>query len=113
MVDKSKMKVIAEVIKKDKLKPSDCAYHTWREPLNKEKKPAGSIRILVKKEETDAYCEYICPECEHYESIRQEWKRPFNVKCSKCGFLLRISKLKDQIKKENKAAKKRAEEAKK
>ncbi len=109
MVDKSRMKKIAEMIKKKGIKPSDCAYHTWREPLNKEKKPSGSIRILVKKGETDANCEYICPECEHYEFIRQEWKKPFNVKCSNCGFLLRISKLKDQIKKENKAEKKRAE----
>lgn len=109
MVDKTRMKVIAEIIKKEGLKPSDCIYHTWREPLNKKKKPAGSIRILVKKGETDADCEYICPECEHYKSLKIEWKRPLNIKCSNCGFIIRVSKMKDQIKKENKAEKKRAE----
>ncbi len=107
MTDKSKMKVISERIKKEGLKPSDCVYHTWREPLNKEKKPAGSIRILVKKGETDAQCEYICPECGHYKSLKAEWKKPFNVKCFNCGFLIRVPKMKDQIKKENKAEKDR------
>lgn len=95
--------VIAELIKKEKIRPSDCLYHTNRQPLNKQKQRAGKIRVLVwKKEEPKARVEYICPECGHEEYTEETWKRPFSVKCSKCGYRIRVPKMKDAAKREMK-----------
>ena len=80
---------IQDIIAQKNLKPSDCAYHTLRNLDNN-----GKIRILVVKGDTQAHVEYICPKCGYYEHIQQEWKRPFSVKCSKCGFIIKVSKLK-------------------
>lgn len=109
-MDVTQIKKVAEMIKKEGLKPSDCAYHTWRDVLNKDKKPTGKVRILVKKGETTAHVEYICPECGHYEYTTVAWKKPFDFKCSKCSFVVKVPKLKEQIKKENKAEKGSVEE---
>lgn len=72
-------------------------YHTWRDiEENEEKK--GEIRVLVLKDNV-ARVEYQCPGCGHEALEEQPWKRPFNVKCGKCGANIRVPKLKDQIKK--------------
>ncbi len=76
-----------------------------RKVENKEKELTGSVKAYVPKEENMVYIEYVCAECGFSEKMKQEWKRPFNVKCSKCGFLMRIPKLKDQVKREKKRAK--------
>jgi hypothetical protein len=65
----------------------------------------GSVKAYVPAEENTIYAEYKCPECSFSEKTSQEWKRPFNIKCRKCGYLIRIPKLKDQVKREKKAEK--------
>ncbi|MFQ6020882.1 MAG: hypothetical protein ACE5J4_02575 [Candidatus Aenigmatarchaeota archaeon] len=80
---------IGNIITDRKLKPSDCTYHTLRRLSNN-----GKIRVLVIKGESQAHVEYICPKCGYYDYIRQEWKRPFSVKCGKCKYTIRVPKLK-------------------
>jgi len=80
---------IEKIITEKGFKPSDCTYHTLRNLENN-----GKIRILVIKGEKIAHTEYICPKCGYYGYITKGWKRPFNVKCEKCGFLIKVPKLK-------------------
>lgn len=61
---------------------------------------AGNIAIRVPNGSSTADVRYRCPECQHTELTKQEWKRPFSVKCSGCGFLIRVSRLKDEIKRD-------------
>jgi uncharacterized Zn finger protein len=89
---------IQEIIKEKNLEPSDCGYHTQRKLENN-----GKVRVLVIN--GIAHVEYICPKCKHYEYTTKEWKRPFSVKCSNCGYLIRIQKMKYLVKKELKEAK--------
>ncbi len=77
-----------------------------RKVENKAKELTGRVKVYVPKEENTVYGEYTCAECGHKGKVEQEWKRPFNVKCEKCGFLMRVPKLKDQVKREKKRAKK-------
>lgn len=72
-------------------------YHTWRD-LEENEKKKGEIRVLV-LEDNVAHVEYKCPGCGHEAYEERPWKRPFNVKCEKCGQLIRVSKLKDHVKK--------------
>ena len=65
----------------------------------------GRLRIRVPNDSNTAEGDYLCPECGNQGQISQEWKRPFNVKCGKCGFLMRMAKLKDEIKREKKKKK--------
>ncbi len=71
---------------------------------NRAGKENGRLRIRVPKDSDTAEGDYLCPECGSQGRVSQEWKRPFMVKCGKCGFLMRVSKLKDKIKREKKAA---------
>jgi rubredoxin len=79
-------------------------YITNRVLLNNAGKEEGKIAVLVKNDSDDADIKYTCPECKFSEQTKKIWKRPFTMKCSKCGFLIRITKLKDEIKKEKKKA---------
>ena len=83
---------------------SKIAYITTRDLKNSKGEVTGRIRVLVLKGETDAYVEYTCPECGYHEKTRKPWKRPFSVKCSNCGYLIRVPRLKNEIKKELKAS---------
>ena len=76
-------------------------YHTWRD-IEEDNKKIGETRVLVLKDDEMAHAEYQCPNCKHEAMIEQEWKRPFNIKCEKCGQLIRVPKLKDQAKRESK-----------
>jgi predicted RNA-binding Zn-ribbon protein involved in translation (DUF1610 family) len=60
------------------------------------------MRVLVERGSTEAHAEYICPECQHYAYTKAEWKRPFSVKCEKCGFKVSVPKLRDEAKRESK-----------
>lgn len=91
---------IDEIIREKALKPKDCTYHTNRLALNKKKQSAGKIRVLALEE--TAHVEYTCPECENESYKEQPWKRPFSVKCEKCGFRITVPKMKDQAKREMK-----------
>lgn len=77
-------------------------YITNRAVKNKSGEDKGKIKIVVRTGSDTAEVDYVCPECLNSEHIEQTWKRPFSVKCSKCNFLLRLAKLKDELKKEKK-----------
>ena len=79
-------------------------YITNRILLNKSGKENGNIAVLVPNGSDTARVRYRCPECGHSEQGEREWKRPFSVKCSSCGFMIRLSRLKDEIKKEKRLA---------
>ncbi len=79
-------------------------YITNRVLLSKAGEEKGSIAVLVPNDSDTAKVRYRCPECGHSEMTEQEWKRPFSVKCSGCGFLMRLARLKDELKKEKKKA---------
>ena len=99
------LKKIQEFVAEKGLKPSDCLYHTYRNSKNSKNEPTGKIRVLVPKSDSIARVEYICPECGHYAYTEQELKRPFSLKCEKCGFRITVPKMKQEFKKEQKAEK--------
>ncbi len=78
-------------------------YITNRVLLNKAGEEKGSIAVMVPKDTGVAKFRYRCPECGHNETGEKEWKRPFSVKCSGCGLLIRLPRLMSQLKKEKKA----------
>ncbi len=80
-------------------------FVTNRVVANKNGEEKGRVKAYVPADSNTVYINYKCPECEFSEKTEQEWKRPFNVKCSKCGYVMRIPRLKDQIKKEKKKGK--------
>ncbi len=77
-------------------------YVTNRTLQNKAGELKGKIRVLVKADSDTAEVDYVCPECENGEHAEQEWKKPFSIKCSKCGGAIKLRKLKDEIKKDKK-----------
>lgn len=95
------MSKIQQYITGNKVKPRDCAYHTNRSIKNSRGEITGSIRVLVPKD--TAMVEYKCPDCSHEAYTEAQWKRPFSVKCGKCGIKISVPKLRDQAKREAKA----------
>ena len=87
------------------------SYMTNRELRNKADQPAGRIRVMVKSGGSLAEGDYQCPECAATGKLSQQFMRPFAVKCQKCGFLMRLPKMKDELKKEKEKEKKKAREA--
>ena len=73
-----------------------------RQVENKARELTGRVKAYVPADEDTLYGEYTCAECGHNDKINQVWKRHLNVKCSKCGFTMKIPKLKDQVKREKK-----------
>ncbi len=65
----------------------------------------GRMRVLVPTGTETAQVDYVCPECGLSGRIETAWMRPFSFKCGKCGFVLKLPKLKDEIKKDKKQAK--------
>jgi len=84
-------------------------YVTTREL---EGKAGGKIRIMKTKEELQAMIDFTCPECGKNEKRKENWAEPFvegtgvnqkfNVKCCKCGFAVKLLKLKKEAKKKPK-----------
>ena len=72
---------------------------------NSREEEKGRMRVIVKVDSDKAETDYECPECGFRERVEAEWKRPFTVKCTKCGFVMRLPRLKDEIKKEKKREK--------
>ncbi len=93
---------ISDYVQQNSIKPSDCLYHTQRSTKNSKGQPAGKIRVLVPKATGVAMVEYTCPECAHADYAEAEWKRPFYVRCAKCGFKISVLKMRDEAKKEAK-----------
>lgn len=89
---------IREFIQKNNIQLKDCDYYTQRK-LGKN----GKIKVLVINGK--AQVEYICPHCGNCEYLKKEWKRPFLVKCSKCGKSIKVQKMRYLIKKERKIEK--------
>lgn len=77
-------------------------YITNRTLLDRAGQEKGSIAVLVPNGSDMARVRYKCPECGHSERGEHPWKRPFSLKCSACGFLIRLPRLKDELKKEKK-----------
>lgn len=87
---------IDEIISQRSLKSADCEYHTIRTLENN-----GRVRALVVKGEKVLHIEYVCPKCGHSAYKNQEWaqvskaaKIKFTVDCEKCGFKIKVEKLK-------------------
>jgi len=84
-------------------------YITTRELENSSGQTTGKIRILKLGEESDANVEITCPECSNIEKRKEAWGEPFvtgsgagkkfTLACSKCGFKIKILKLKKEAKK--------------
>ena len=97
------MSKIAEYIRKHNLKPSDCVYHTNRILRDEKGREKGRIRVLVHT--SIAMVEYKCPACGYEGYQEKQWKRPFSVKCEKCGHLIRVPRMRDEFKRELKQQK--------
>jgi hypothetical protein len=84
-------------------------YITTRYLQNSSDQIRGKIRILKLTEETEATVEYTCSACGFTEKNKREWKEPFvhgsganqtfHLKCKKCGFEIKLLKLKKEVKK--------------
>ena len=59
---------------------------------------AGRVKAFVRNGSEVLEGEYKCPECESEGKVSQVFRRPINIKCGKCGFLIRLPKLKGKIK---------------
>ncbi|MEM5826015.1 MAG: hypothetical protein QXL09_01150 [Candidatus Aenigmatarchaeota archaeon] len=94
------LNIIQKFISENKITPKDCVYHTNRPVKNSKDKYTGAIRVLVLKKDNIARCEYICPECKFHGYKETSWKRPFSIKCEKCGYLIRVPRMRDEIKRE-------------
>jgi len=80
-------------------------YITNRSVENKAGQPTGNVRARVAADSDVLEGFYKCPECGNAGRISQPFKRPVNIKCEKCGFLMKVPKLKDQLKKDKKKKK--------
>ena len=78
------------------------SYITNRTVQNKAGELKGKIAVLVRKGSSIAEYKYICPECGDAADGQQEFKRPITIRCQKCGFLMKLPKLKDELKKDKK-----------
>ena len=84
-------------------------YITTRELENKSGELKGKVRIFKVKEETEANVELTCPECGGAEKRKESWTEPFvtgtgskqkfNFQCGKCGFNIKMLRLKKEAKK--------------
>ncbi len=96
------MSKIDDYVKDHGVVPKDCLYHTNRSSKNARGEFTGKIRVLVPKADSIARCEYTCPECGHSDYIEQPWKRPFYMKCGKCGYRMGVPKMRQEFKKDAK-----------
>ncbi len=69
-------------------------YITCRTVANRSGEEKGRVKAFVRNGSDNIEGEYKCPECENKGKINQIFKRPINIKCEKCGFLMRLPKLK-------------------
>jgi len=80
----------------------EIAYITTRDLQNSHGQITGRIRIILLKGESQADVDLKCPECQFSEKRKEEWKKPFSTKCNKCGFLIKVISLRQEIKKDKK-----------
>jgi DNA-directed RNA polymerase subunit RPC12/RpoP len=82
-------------------------YITNRVLTNDQGELKGNIRVLVPKDSDTAQVEYVCPNCGNTQKTSRPWSRPFSIACSKCNFVIKLPKMKDEMKKEIKARSKK------
>jgi ribosomal protein L37AE/L43A len=82
------------------------SYITNRTLQNARGEEKGRVAVRVKTGSATAEYNYTCPECGDSRSGQQEFRRPIMVKCQKCGYLMKLPKLKDELKKEKLKARK-------
>jgi hypothetical protein len=90
---------------------ANFSYITNRILQNSKGEERGRIAIRVKTGTETAEYNYTCPECGDARQGQQEFRRPITVRCYKCGYLMKLPKLKDELKKEKKKEKKKARDA--
>jgi ribosomal protein L37AE/L43A len=78
------------------------SYITNRTLQDKAGQEKGRIAIRVKTGSATAEYNYTCPECGDSRNGTQEFRRPILVRCQKCGYMMKLPKLKDELKKEKK-----------
>jgi hypothetical protein len=83
---------------------ANFSYITNRVLHNKAGQEKGRIAIRVRTGTSTAEYNYTCPECGDQKQGQQEFQRPISVRCCKCGYLMKLPKLKDELKKEKKKA---------
>jgi len=69
-------------------------YITKRVLQNRAGEECGNVLVAVKAESDMADIKYVCPECQDTRQVSEAWKRPFSVKCRKCGYNMKLPKLK-------------------
>jgi predicted RNA-binding Zn-ribbon protein involved in translation (DUF1610 family) len=84
-------------------------YITTRELENSKGQVKGKVRIIKMKENDFAEVMFVCPECGNSEKTKKKWSSPFvegsgknqkfNLKCNKCGYSIKLIKLRKEIKK--------------
>jgi len=77
---------------------SQYKYITCRTLVNATGKEAGLIRAAVKNDSDLLEGEYACPECLHKGKVNQVFHRPLHIRCEKCSFVIRVSRLKGKVK---------------
>jgi len=70
------------------------SYVTNRTLPNKAGQETGRIKAFVKHGSGTIEGEYTCPECKASGKISQAFTRPLAIRCAKCGFILKLPKLK-------------------
>lgn len=80
------------------------SYVTNRTLRNKIGEERGRLKAFVRNGSSNIEGDYDCPECSSKGKISQAWKRPLTVRCAKCGFLMKIPKMKDEMKRDKKMA---------
>jgi peptide subunit release factor 1 (eRF1) len=84
-------------------------YITTRDLKNSSGIVKGRVRILKLVEDSEATVNFKCPECGFEESRKEYWTEPFvvgtgknqyfNLKCQKCDYKIKLTKLRKEIKK--------------
>ena len=84
-------------------------YITTRELQNSSGESKGKIRVFKTREEEEGNIDLTCPECGAAEKRKEPWTEPFvtgigskqkfSLQCSKCGFKIKMLKLKKEAKK--------------
>lgn len=62
------------------------------------KEDAGRIKAFVRNGSDTLEGEYKCPECGNMGKVNQIFKKPINIRCEKCSFLMKMPKLKGKVK---------------
>ncbi len=87
-------------------------YITTRDLQDADGNAKGKIRIFKLQEESQVNIDLTCPSCGANEKRKENWSEPFtqgtgskqtfNLTCNKCGFKIKLLKLKKEAAKKKK-----------